>query len=196
MLGVLVYLLAPVLTPFLIAAIVGYILNPGVDWLARHRVPRWLGTSLMLILLIVLVILLILIIVPVMQKEFVRAREKLPELITRLQTGVAPKLSSLFGVDIEFSSESIRNYAAEHFNFESIGASALAYLRVGGAAAVSWLTTALLVPIVLLYLLIDWHMIWSKMQALIPAQACTRGSARWPTRSTACSRSSCAASCW
>ncbi len=166
--GVMIFLLAPVLTPFLIAAIIGYILNPGVDWLARHRVPRWLGTSLMLVLLIVLVFLLILIIVPVMQKEFVQARDKLPELLTRLQTGVAPKLSSLFGVDVEFSSESIRSYASEHFNFESIGASALAYLKVGGAAAVSWLTTALLVPIVLLYLLIDWHMIWSKMQVLIP----------------------------
>lgn len=167
-LGVLIYLLAPVLTPFLIAAIIGYILNPGVDWLARHRVPRWLGTSLMLILLIVLVILLILIIVPVMQKEFVQARDKLPGLLTQLQTSVAPKLSSLFGVDIEFSSESIRSYASEHFNFESIGTSALAYLKVGGAAAVSILTTTLLVPVVLLYLLIDWHMIWSKMQVLIP----------------------------
>ncbi|MEO8937844.1 MAG: AI-2E family transporter [Burkholderiaceae bacterium] len=166
--GVLVWMLAPVLTPFLIAAIIGYILNPGVDWLARHRVPRWVGTSLMLILLIVLVVLLVLIIVPVIQKEFIQARDKLPELLTRMQTGLAPKLSSLFGVDIEFSSAAIRSYAAEHFNFESIGQSALAYLRVGSAAALSWLATAFLVPIVLLYLLVDWHMIWSSMQALIP----------------------------
>jgi Na+/melibiose symporter-like transporter len=37
---VLMYLLAPVLTPFALAAILAYLLVPGVDWLARHRVPR------------------------------------------------------------------------------------------------------------------------------------------------------------
>ncbi len=166
--GVLIWLLAPVLTPFLIAAILGYILNPGVDWLAKHRVPRWLGSTLMLLLMILFVILLILIIVPVVQKEFVSGREKLPDLVTRLQTGIAPRLSSIFGVDINFSADSIRGYMSEHFNFESIGASALAYLRVGSAAALSWLATAFLVPIVLFYLLIDWHMVWTRMQALIP----------------------------
>ncbi len=166
--GVLVYFLAPVLTPFLIAAIVGYILNPGVDWMEKHRVPRWLGTTIMLVVLIALMILLFLIIVPVMQKEFMTAREKLPELMTRMQVVVAPNLSSLFGVDINFSADSIRAYASEHFNFESIGTSALAYLRVGSAAALSWLATAFLVPIVLFYLLIDWHMIWTRLQSVVP----------------------------
>jgi predicted PurR-regulated permease PerM len=166
--GVLVYLLAPVLTPFLIAAIIGYILNPGVDWMAKHRVPRWLGTTLMLVLLIAAAFLLILIIVPVLQKEFVTARAKLPELLTQMQNGLAPKLSALFGVDIQFSAEALRGYASDHFNFESIGASALAYLKVGSAAALSWFATAFLVPIVLFYLLIDWHMIWTRMQSVIP----------------------------
>ncbi len=166
--GALMYFLTPVLTPFLIAAIVGYILNPGVDWMAKHRIPRWLGTTIMLVVLIALVFLLILIIVPVLQKEFTTARAKLPELMNQMQNGVAPKLSALFGVDIQFSAEAIKAYASEHFNFESIGTSALAYLKVGSAAALSWLATAFLVPIVLFYLLIDWHMIWSRLQTVIP----------------------------
>lgn len=165
---VLIYLLAPVLTPFLIAAIVGYILNPAVDWLARHHVPRWVGTTLMLFLLIALVILLILIVVPVLQRELLQARNKVPDLLGRLQTSVAPKLSSLLGTDVQFSTDAVRSYAAEHFNFEAIGTSALAYLRVGSAAALSWLATAFLVPIVLFYLLIDWHLVWSRMQGLVP----------------------------
>ena len=166
--AVALYYLAPVLTPFLIAAILGYILNPGVDWMARHRIPRWLGTSIMLVVLIALLVLLVLIIVPVLQKEFTTGREKLPGLLTQLQTSVAPRLSSLLGVDIEFSAEAVRAYASEHFNFESIGTSALAYLRVGSAAALSWFATAFLVPFVLFYFLVDWHMIWSRLQAVIP----------------------------
>jgi len=167
-LGVFVYLLAPVLEPFLIAAIIGYMLNPGVDWLQRHRVPRWLGTTLMIILLVVLVILLVLIVIPVMHKEFIQAREKLPGLMTQLQTSIAPRLSSLLGIDVQLSTDSIREYASKHFDLDQVGKSALAYLRVGGAAALSGLATAFLVPVLLFYLLIDWHRVWARLQSYIP----------------------------
>lgn len=167
-LGAMVWLLASVLEPFLIAAIIGYMLNPGVDWLQRHRVPRWIGTLLMIVLLVVLAVLLVLIVIPVMHKEFMQAREKLPGLITQLQTTVAPKLSSLLGVDVQLSSDSIRDYASKHFDLDQIGKSALDYLRVGGAAALSGLATAFLVPILLFYLLIDWHLVWSRLQVYVP----------------------------
>jgi predicted PurR-regulated permease PerM len=167
-LGALLWLLGSVLEPFLIATIIGYMLNPGVDWLQRHRVPRWAGTLSMIVLLVVLAALLVLIVIPVMHKEFMQAREKLPVLMTQLQTSVAPKLSSLLGSDIELSTDSIREYASKHFDLDQLGRSALDYLRVGGAAALSGLATAFLVPILLFYLLIDWHLVWSRMQAYIP----------------------------
>ena len=166
--GVLLWLLAPVLTPFLLAAILGYILNPGVDWLSKHRVPRWLGSLLMLLLLLAFATFLILIIVPVLQKEFLQAQEKLPELLTRMQSGLAPKLSSWFGVDVEFNAQVVRDFVAEHFAVESVAKSALAYLRIGGAAALSWAATTFLALIVLFYLLLDWHMVWSKVGTLVP----------------------------
>ena len=165
---VLLWLLAPVLTPFLLAAILGYILNPGVDWLTKHRIPRALGSLLMLVLLLAFVTILVLIIVPVLQKEFLQAREKLPELLTRMQTGLAPRLSSWFGVDVEFSAQAVRDFIAEHFAVNSFATSALSYLRIGGAAALAWIANAFLVPIVLFYLLVDWHLVWPRLAALIP----------------------------
>lgn len=167
-LGVLLWLLAPVLTPFLLAAILGYILNPGVDWMQKYRIPRWLGTTLMVLFLFALVVVLILIIVPVLQKEFIQARDKLPELLTRLQATATPKLREWFDVDIELSAQTVRDFITQHFAVESFATSALAYLRVGGAAALGWLTNAFLVPIVLFYLLIDWHHVWSRIERLIP----------------------------
>lgn len=166
--GVVLWLLAPVLTPFLLAAILGYILNPGVDWLARHRVHRALGSLLMLVLLLAFVIILVLIIVPVLQKEFGQAREKLPLLLTHMQTGLAPRLSSWLGVDVEFSAQAARDFIAEHFSVNNFATSALSYLRIGGAAALAWIANAFLVPIVLFYLLVDWHMLWPRLAALIP----------------------------
>jgi len=167
--GVLIYFLAPVLTPFLVAAILGYILNPGVDAMQRRlKFPRWLGTTIMVVLVLAFFIVLVLIVLPVLQKEFLQAKEKIPDLITRLQTGMAPKLSEWFGVDIEFSTQTVRDFITQHLAVESVATSTLAYLRVGGAAAIAWFATAFLVPIVLFYLLIDWHQVWSRMGRAIP----------------------------
>ena len=48
--GVLLYLVAPILSPFLFAAILAYICLPLVDRLAKS-VPRWLAASIVLVLL-------------------------------------------------------------------------------------------------------------------------------------------------
>jgi len=41
--------LGPVLTPFVAGGVLAYALQPGVAWLARHRVPRALGAALVLL---------------------------------------------------------------------------------------------------------------------------------------------------
>ncbi len=41
-----VWLLAPVLTPFVVAAVLAYVLHPLVERLAVRRVPRVLAVSL------------------------------------------------------------------------------------------------------------------------------------------------------
>ena len=53
--GACVWLLAqlsPILAPFLLAAILAYIGNPGAEWLTRHRVPR--SAAALLVILAVL----------------------------------------------------------------------------------------------------------------------------------------------
>ena len=166
--AVLLYMLTPVLTPFLFAAILGYMLNPGVDWLARHRLPRWLAVLLMVTALFATVVILLLTILPVMQKEFVQAQAKLPLLLTRIQTVVVPRLSTWLGTTIEFNADSVRQFVTEHFATEGLAASVFSWLKVGGMAAVSLLVTAVLVPMVLFYLLIDWTMIWARLDVMIP----------------------------
>jgi predicted PurR-regulated permease PerM len=47
--GLLLYLVAPILSPFLFAGILAYICLPLVDRLAK-RLPRWLAVSIVLAL--------------------------------------------------------------------------------------------------------------------------------------------------
>jgi len=65
----LLYFLSPILAPFLFAAILAYISNPTVSWLARHRVRRALGTVLVMLILAGLLALLFLILLPLFVKE-------------------------------------------------------------------------------------------------------------------------------
>lgn len=49
--GVVILLLQfmqPVLIPLVLAGLLFYALDPEVDWMQKHRVPRWLGAALML----------------------------------------------------------------------------------------------------------------------------------------------------
>ena len=50
----LLVLLGPVLAPFVAAAIIGYVLNPGVDWLVARRIPR--PSAVMLIMIATFVV--------------------------------------------------------------------------------------------------------------------------------------------
>ena len=51
----LLLLLGPILTPFVAAAIIGYVLNPGVDWLAARGLPRALAVMTVMVLLVLLI---------------------------------------------------------------------------------------------------------------------------------------------
>ncbi|MES1982747.1 MAG: AI-2E family transporter, partial [Pseudomonadota bacterium] len=56
----LMYMLSPILTPFVAAAIVAYICNPLVSRLCRLKIPRPLATLLVLLILLGLLVLLVL----------------------------------------------------------------------------------------------------------------------------------------
>src|SRR6266702_7700258 len=56
--GILLWLLSPVLTPFLLGAILAYILQPGVAWMTRRRVPRGVAALLMILFFALIVTLL------------------------------------------------------------------------------------------------------------------------------------------
>jgi predicted PurR-regulated permease PerM len=166
--GYVVYQLAPVLTPFLLAAILAYMLNPGVDFFCRRRVPRWAATLLMIVLVLTGAVLLVLIILPVLQHEVLQLQQKLPQLLGRLNQLVAPKLSQWFGLKIDFSANALRNLISAQWNTEDIVTTVLQSIKVGGLALAGWVATLFLVPIVLFYLLIDWYPLLSRLEAAVP----------------------------
>lgn len=166
---VLLYLLAPVLTPFAMAAIVAYLLVPGVDWLQRHRLPRSAAVLIMIALAGLALLAMLLILVPVLQREIKTLQAQLPALITWLNTTAAPKINELAGTSIRFDAQTLRELLAEHAAGQSdLIARLVAQARAGGAALIGVLGTLLLVPVVLFYALADWHDFARRFESMLP----------------------------
>ncbi len=166
----LLALLSSVLTPFALGAVLAYLLAPGTDWLQRRHLPRWAAALAMIVLTVLLVLGLVLILVPVLQRETTALRAEWPALIARLNTRVAPRLNEWFGWSVSFDARALTELLATHVGAESetLAASLLSKLRSGGAVLLGTLGMLVLVPVVLFYLLLEWHHFLGRFESAIP----------------------------
>ncbi len=172
----LLYLLMPILTPFLIAAILAYVCDPLVDKLCdikfgRFSLSRSLSTALVMLGLLGVVILLLVIFVPLLQKESLLVIQKLPDLINYIQTSIEPWLKKHFGISFAINGAQIQTIITK--NWTTVGdllGSALSMAGTQGMAIVGVLANIILLPVVLFYLLRDWDDLIDKIANLIPLE--------------------------
>jgi predicted PurR-regulated permease PerM len=167
--GVVLWLLRPVLTPFLLGAILAYMLQPGVAWLVRRRVPRALAALLMMLVFALLVTMLVVLVLAVVQKEGPQLKLQVPVMLTHLHDWLAPKLA-LLGLQDTLDFQSLRTLAASKLeaSAQSIAMYAWASVRTSSDVMMSVLSNAVLVPLVLFYLLYDWNAMLARLQVFIP----------------------------
>lgn len=170
----LLVLLGPVLTPFIAAGILAYALNPGVDWISSRRIgryciPRAAGVMVMLVLLSAALLALVLIVVPVLQKEIPLLQEKIPVFLSKLNATLTPTLRK-FGIDVRLDIAGIQKIMKQYFSNsgDEIWSAALSSAKVGGIALLGWIATFVLIPVVLFYLLLDWHRLLSRLENGVP----------------------------
>lgn len=165
----LLALLAPVLMPFLLAAVLAYALHPLVERLHARRVPRWLGAGLAITLLMLVMLAVVLLIVPVITKQAPLLRDQVPALLERLNDWVTP-LAARFGVnaqvDVTVVREGLKSLVSgrEGELIEGL----LSSLRIGGSALAAVIGNLFLMPIVAFYLLLDWGNLVRRTKNLIP----------------------------
>ena len=166
--GVLLYLVAPILSPFLFAAILAYICLPLVDRLAK-RVPRWLAASIVLVLLLLGLSLLVLIVAPMVETQFAAFLQNVPDYLDWVRERFLPWLSSRTGVDLHLDFEHAKQALADSLRADNdVLKALLPKLTTGGAAVIGFFTAVLLVPVMLFYFLRDWHEFMRRIENLIP----------------------------
>jgi predicted PurR-regulated permease PerM len=164
-----VWLLGPVLTPFVIGAVLAYALHPLVEQLAARRVPRVLAVVLVEIGAIAALTALMLLIVPILSKELPLLNDQLPVLVERANQSVTPWLKQM-GVDVTLDGSNLRAILIKYLdaNWSNGLAAALASARIGGSIVATVVGYLILIPVVLFFLLIDWPFYVLRAIALVP----------------------------
>lgn len=167
--ALLLWLLGPVLTPFIVAAVLAYALHPAVEALATRGVPRLLAVVLVEAVAILLLLALGLLLVPVIAKELPLLREQIPLLAERVNGALGPWLAK-YGVHVSLDSASIKAFVLKMLdaNLEDWVAAVLSSVRIGGSALLALVGNAVLMPVALFYLLADWPRLVAEARTLIP----------------------------
>src|SRR5574340_328994 len=167
--AVLLYLLSPILTPFVAAGILAYICNPLVQRLAARKVPRTLAVALVMIGLLLLSGLLLVIMLPLLEKEIGLFVTRVPDWIEAARTKLLPQLQQWFGVGLEWDAQALKNLLLSHWQSAGgIAGKLLPWLGSGGGAIVGALVNLLLIPVAMFYLLRDWDDLVARLDELIP----------------------------
>lgn len=168
----LLWLLGPVLMPFVVAAVLAYALNPVVnrlDALWRNKMPRVMAVLLVELLFIVALLAVLLLIVPILTRHLPLMREQIPVLFDHLSAWLKPVLAQL-GVKLSLDFAHIRDFVLKYLNTNTEDAvgSVLSSVKLGGSVALAVIGNVVLIPVALFYLLMDWDRFVARFQAFVP----------------------------
>jgi predicted PurR-regulated permease PerM len=152
-----------VLTPFIIALIISYILNPVVVLLNQRKVPRTIAVLLIYSVFIVSVTVIILNVIPMFMKQLEELNEHLPQLATRVQSLVENVNKSQL---LPFSVRDGINHSFVKLE-TGISTTISNYMNQIGTT-INFLFIALIVPFLAFYMLKDFQLIEKAVIAIVP----------------------------
>lgn len=171
----LIYLLAPVLTPFVISAALAFLGDPLVDRLERIRIGKWnisrtVAVVFVFILMSAGLFVLLLIFVPLLREQIQHLVENAPKMLDWVVGTALPWIQaklglSGFALNSETISEALKSYWKEA---SSAMISVLGTVSKSGQAVLHWMMNLVLIPVVTFYLLRDWDKLVEGVRTLIP----------------------------
>jgi predicted PurR-regulated permease PerM len=173
--GWLIYLLAPVITPFAISAVLAYFGDPLVDRLEKASIWRWkmgrtIAVSIVFVLMLSFLTVVMLIVVPLLVEQVRLFIHRLPEWIEWFSGTVLPWVANKVGFELkDFDpaqfSEMMKEYWME---ISSAAFKVIDFISRGGMAVAALLTNLILIPVVTFYLMRDWDPLIRGVRDLLP----------------------------
>ncbi len=167
----ILYLLKPVVIPFIGAFLLAYLFSPLVQKLSK-LLPRWLAISTVFVAIGVVLTWAVWFVVPLVWKQLMYARDSIPADIHWINYTFLPWASNTFNlqpmeIDVDQISKVVMDYVQTNYSADSIqtmalkiAQSGLNFIQIGGVVV--------LIPVIAFYFLLDWERMLDSMRRLIP----------------------------
>ncbi len=168
--GWLLYLLAPVFTPFLIGALLAYLGDPLADKLEARKLSRTLSVVIVFGVMLLVGLVLMLILVPMLERQIVILVKKIPIVLQWLNDQLVPRLLEMTGGEATWSdTDSVKQAIASHWQqVGQVMTNVISSLSSSGQVMLGWLAYLGLIPVVTFYLLRDWDILVAQIHNLLP----------------------------
>ncbi len=168
--GILLWLLGPVLVPFAVGAVLAYVFDPLIDRLIRSGFTRTWAVVAVSLLLVLALALALLLLVPALQRQIVELIESVPRYVAWYNEQARPWLSERLRLPMEtFDPEHLASLLRD--NWERAGgvlATVLAWFSRSGLALLGILVNIALIPVVTFYFMRDWDHMLQALHRLVP----------------------------
>ncbi|TCO75958.1 AI-2E family transporter [Chromatocurvus halotolerans] len=164
------YLLQPILLPFVLGAVIGYLGDPLVDRVEARGGSRTLGVVLVFLAFGLLLLVATLFAMPMLLQQLDILIQKIPAFYAWLRDSALPWMQSRVSIpssrlpEIDWSGQLLENW-------QSLGkasAKAVGQITGSGLGMLLWLANIVLVPVVAFYFMRDWDNMVRKLLELLP----------------------------
>ena len=165
----LAWLLGPVLSPFVGAAIFAYMCVPLVDRLARRKVPRTVAVVIVMFLGGLVLVALVLVLVPLIEQQVRAIAAELPSFSDWMHGQALPWLATHLGIHIDVSPSHLQERIGPLLQSGGdLARKMVPSITSGGLAVLGFLGSLALFPVVLFYFLRDWNNMLATTADLLP----------------------------
>ncbi len=166
-----VWVLAPILTPFVFAALLGWLGDPLVDRLERRGMSRNLAVALVFTVSTLLVVIALLILVPLVQRQIMTLVASMPGYRDWFLGTALPWVEQRTGLEVATWLDPARliEWVRAHWaQAGGIATATLGYVSRSGFAVLAWVANIVLLPILAFFFLRDWDVFVERVAALVP----------------------------
>ena len=166
----LLWLLAPVLMPFAVAAMLAYLGDPLADRLERIGMGRTLAVSVVFFVLVLAAVGALLLLIPLISRQVDNLVQSLPHYVDWVRSTALPWLQAKLRLDPRaFDTDRLIAEIKDHLgSVGSVASTVLGKVTRSGFGLIAWMTNLVLIPVVAFYLLRDWDRLVAWVDDMLP----------------------------
>src|SRR5690606_39971131 len=170
-LGLLLWLLAPILTPFVLSALLAWLGDPLVARIERSGRSRTTAVILVFSLMSLVLILAVLLLIPLVENQVGKFIDWLPRFSAWLTGTAVPWIEQKLDVELApyVDPSQIVTLLKRHWQEAGgIAATVFGGVSKSGLAILGWVANLALVPVVTFYFMRDWRGMLERVRELLP----------------------------